>query len=145
MAKIFYESKLAKLLTFLPHFATMMFFGVVITEEKEEDVDQETKNHETTHIRQYWDYFWIGLAIAVVTAGILLACKVFSFHLLWLLLVPPVHFYLWYGIEILVQLIKGYNLDRSYERVSFEREAYSHEDEDGYNEIRGFMWNLRYL
>lgn len=32
--KIYYKSKLAKILTFLDGFTTMMFFGVVITERK---------------------------------------------------------------------------------------------------------------
>ena len=32
--KIYYKSKLAKILTFLADFTTMMFFGVVITERK---------------------------------------------------------------------------------------------------------------
>lgn len=43
-----------------------------------------------------------------------------------------IFFYIWYGIEYLIKLIKYKNHDRAYYLISFEREAYVHDDEEDY-------------
>lgn len=62
--KIYYKSKLAKILTFLDGFTTMMFFGVVITER--EKLSGRTMSHEGAHIKQYWDIVQLGFVISVI-------------------------------------------------------------------------------
>ena len=41
-------------------------------------------------------------------------------------------FYLWYGLEFLIRLIQYKNRHKAYRNISFEREAYHHENEIGY-------------
>ena len=48
-----------------------------------------------------------------------------------------VGFYLWYVMEWLARLIAaGFKAHEAYRSISFEREAYEHEDEPGYLESR---------
>jgi hypothetical protein len=59
---------------------------------------------------------------------------------MWELLV--VGFYVWYGVEWAVRLFMKGN---AYRNISFEREAYAHEDDEDYlNGRRLFAW-VRYL
>ena len=78
--KIYYKSKLAKILTFLDGFTTMMFFGVVITER--EKLSGRTMSHEGAHIKQYWDIVQLGFAISVL---IFLPCFLYDVWGLFLL------------------------------------------------------------
>lgn len=46
-------------------------------------------------------------------------------------------FYLWYALEWLVRLVcNGFKAHEAYRAVSFEREAYGHQGEEGYLEKR---------
>ena len=47
-----------------------------------------------------------------------------------------VFFFLWYIIEWLIRLIQYRNATTAYKNISFEREAYYHQAEAGYLEIR---------
>ena len=50
-------------------------------------------------------------------------------------------FFLIYGLEYLIKLLCTFSTNRAYESVSFEQEAYEHEDEIGYNNVRKhFAW-----
>lgn len=54
-------------------------------------------------------------------------------------------FYLWYALEWLVRLIVLRNGHRAYRAISFEQEAYVHEDNPDYLDARRpYAW-LRYL
>ena len=56
--KVYYNSKLAKILTFMRGFGTMMFFGVIITEYN--NLNKQSLIHEKTHISQYEDCVELG-------------------------------------------------------------------------------------
>lgn len=62
--KIYYNSRLAKILTFLPNFSTMMFFGCVITESKW--LSKKTIVHEGCHALQYRDVTKVGVPLSVI-------------------------------------------------------------------------------
>lgn len=47
-----------------------------------------------------------------------------------------VFFYLWYGIECLVRLIRYKSFHKAYRNISFEREAYNNEYDDEYLGVR---------
>lgn len=54
-------------------------------------------------------------------------------------------FYLWYIVEWLLKLIWYRNGRKAYRNISFEREAYAHEDCVNYNKERTLFAFLRYL
>lgn len=56
-----------------------------------------------------------------------------------------VFFYLWYGAEYLVRLLKSGSRREAYRAISFEREAYAHEKDPGYLKKRPFWRFLDYL
>lgn len=60
------------------------------------------------------------------------------------LLVLP--FFLWYGVEWIVRLIQYKSLKKAYRNISFEREAYNNEGDEGYLDgIREPFEFLHYL
>lgn len=59
-----------------------------------------------------------------------------------MLLLP---FFIWYGAEYLLRLLKHKNYHQAYRSISFEREAYSNEKDLHYLKQRSF-WNfIKYL
>lgn len=120
--KIYYNSKLAKVLTFIKGFSTMMFFGTIITEES--SLTEKQITHEGTHVRQYWDCFAVGMALGIVLMFVLFAFDVTSWWILLLLLIPLLLYYTIYGVEYLYWLLRGYNYDEAYNKIGFERQAY---------------------
>ena len=100
--KIYYKSKLAKILTFLDGFTTMMFFGVVITER--EKLGGRTISHEGTHIKQYWDIVQLGFAISVIIFFLCLLFDVASWWMLSLIIIPFILYYIIYGIESVLEV-----------------------------------------
>lgn len=54
-----------------------------------------------------------------------------------------VGFYLWYAVEWIVKFLYYRNAYRSYENISFEREAYGHQHEAEYAKRRRFFAWLR--
>ncbi len=59
------------------------------------------------------------------------------------LLVLP--FFIWYGLEFLLRLIKHKNRQVAYRMISFEREAYQNEKDLDYLKQRSFYGFLNYL
>ena len=56
-----------------------------------------------------------------------------------------VFFYLWYGIEWLVRLVRYRNAHTAYRNIGFEREAYMNQGRMGYLQGRGrYAW-VKYL
>lgn len=52
-----------------------------------------------------------------------------------------VFFYLWYAAEWLVRLVQERNARRAYRRISFEREAYFFQGDEGYlSRRKRFAW-----
>lgn len=60
-------------------------------------------------------------------------------EMLWVL------FFLWYIIEWLIRLIQYRNAITAYKNISFEREAYYHQAEAGYLEIRKPYSFIKYI
>lgn len=59
------------------------------------------------------------------------------------LLILP--FFIWYGLEFLLRLLKYKNRQMAYRKISFEQEAYGNEKDLHYLKQRSF-WNfLKYL
>ena len=56
-----------------------------------------------------------------------------------------VFFYLWYGIEWIVRLIQCRDSKEAYLNISFEREAYSNQNNLGYLKARKKYRNFKYL
>ena len=54
-------------------------------------------------------------------------------------------FFIWYGIEFLVRLVRYKNRRVAYYNISFEREAYSNEKDLYYLKQRSFWSFLKYL
>ncbi|MFT4221990.1 hypothetical protein [Dysgonomonas sp.] len=54
-------------------------------------------------------------------------------------------FYLWYGIEWIVRLIQYRNKKEAYRNISFEREAYTNDQDDTYLKRRKLYAFIRYL
>lgn len=54
-------------------------------------------------------------------------------------------FYIFYGIEWFVKLIKYRNIYSAYRNISFEREAYTHEQDIHYLKKRPFWKFISYL
>ena len=54
-------------------------------------------------------------------------------------------FFIWYGIEFLVRLVRYKNRREAYYNISFEREAYSKEKDLYYLKQRSFWSFLKYL
>ncbi len=54
-------------------------------------------------------------------------------------------FYIWYGLEYLLRLVQYRNRHAAYRNISFEREAYRHENDSAFLKSRPF-WNfLKFL
>ena len=126
--KIFYNSKIAKLFTFLPGFKTISLFGMVFTEK--DSLTRRTICHETVHASQYFDLFVAGAMMAAFTYGIWLGfTQEHCTEMLWLLLLPIFLFYAWYLTEYFIRLIiniaKGVDepFHTAYRNIAFEQEA----------------------
>lgn len=137
MAKIYYNSKIAKIVTFLVDFATVMLFGAVFTEHSK--LSSRTKYHEWVHVEQYQTLFTAGLALAV---GIMFTCFAFDVYGWWMLAliaIPLLLYYAWYLVEYVVRFFitlarqKGRKWkkahDKAYYAIAFEREAHDLENE----------------
>lgn len=119
--KVHYNSQLAKLVTFIPNFKTIMLFGAVFTEKSE--LDGKVLEHEKTHCLQYKDCFNLGIYVDVLLLFILFAFNIVNWNLLYLIIIPILLFYAWYGIEYIVLRLKGHDHIEAYRNIGFERQA----------------------
>ena len=56
-----------------------------------------------------------------------------------------IFFFLIYGLEYLIKLLCTFSHKRAYKSISFEQEAYDHQDETYYNDVRkDFAW-VKYI
>lgn len=67
--KIFYNSKIAKLFTFIDGYKTIMLFGAVFTER--DAISLKAEYHEEAHCNQYHTMFCFGMFIPVFILMIL--------------------------------------------------------------------------
>ncbi|MBR2183833.1 MAG: hypothetical protein IJ897_00160 [Prevotella sp.] len=56
-----------------------------------------------------------------------------------------VGFFIWYIVEWLVRLLQYRDAKRAYLNISFEREAYAHEDDKDYEHHRRHYASVRYV
>lgn len=120
--KVYYNSKIAKLVTFMANFATVMLFGAVFTEHKE--LTKTSLAHEAVHVTQYQTMFMLGLSIAFGGFFACLGFDVYGWWMLSLILIPILLYYVYYGIEFLIRLIIYRDRDKAYRMIAFEQEAY---------------------
>lgn len=152
MAKIYYNSKLAKWLLF-PGFHTLMFFGAIIT--KKSELSQDTITHETIHVWQFWEAWLLGLPV-----WLLLMALTGAWACIFLC---PLTYYIMYGLEVGVSFV--YHLARRvckcvrvalqdeklppigdpvYYNCAFEEEAYQNEDNPDYLKKRPLFAFFKY-
>ena len=118
--KIYYNSRLAKILTFLPNFSTMMFFGCVLTEGKW--LSKKTIAHEGCHALQYRDVTKVGVPLSVTLFFVTVSYIDIAWWMLLYALIGPLLYYIIYLLEWLVLLfIMGPH--GAYRNIGFERQA----------------------
>lgn len=108
---------------------------IFIQRAKERLFNDVAENHEHIHGRQQ---------IEMLIVGIILAIAFFFIIGWWSLLLIPIYFWL-YIIEWVVRLIIYRDNDEAYRNISTEQEAYDHQAERYYLDVRKhFAW-LRYM
>ena len=112
-------------------YKAMNLFGVLFVRGNAR-IDDITLNHEKIHSRQF-----VELMVLFAVATVLIRW--------WLPLFSPLFFYAWYVIEWLVHLIRFRSTYIAYRRISFEREAYSHQADMGYTNGRYWFNFLKYI
>lgn len=138
MKRIFYQSTIANILLYFSYCETITVGPFVFTKLKEEQVSQNVRNHECTHVRQ-----WTEMSLLV---GLLLLIAVLSWDVsAWWFLAVPFVYYLWYGVEYLVRLCIMGDGKKAYKAISFEQEAYANEQDVNYNENAGYFSWVKYL
>lgn len=114
----------------------IMLFGLIFSKRELTEVQ---KNHEKIHIQQYLDCVGVGGFILVL----LLFLSLFAFgpSLLYFLyfLIPLLLFYFLYLVEFIIRWCMDSH--HAYENISFEREAYSNQEDQCYPGSRtSFSW-----
>ena len=118
---IYYNSKLARLLTCLTDTNTIMFFGFILTEAGSLDI--RTLAHERTH-RLQWIFTGLkSAAFCIITVVVLGLLGYAGWWMLSFLAVPFLAWYLLYILEWLFRLCQYRDMKRAYEAISYEREA----------------------
>lgn len=88
---------------------------VFVRSDEKQRFTKKVERHETTHALQQIEMLWILFAVL-------------------------------YGMEWLLKLpFCKFNTDRAYRSISFEQEAYEHQDEFGYNHVRRHYAFARYI
>lgn len=138
MKRIFYQSKVAKVLLYFSICSTMTIGPFVLSKLSESEMPQYVRNHECTHSRQ-----WIETTVA---SGFLLFLLVALAGVnAWWLALSAFVFYLWYGLEYLIRLCILRDGNKAYRAVSFEQEAYANEKDANYNENSAYFSWVKYL
>lgn len=118
-------------------YKTINLLGLVFTKS---DLSDEDKNHEGIHSVQMLE---CAIVLAILMLIIILLFNISA----WWILISPLAFYAWYGIEYL--LIRVLNLkdkqNDCYHDVSFEEEAYNNDDNLEYLETRKWFSWLGYI
>ena len=112
-------------------YKAMNLFGVLFVRGNAK-IDDITLNHEAIHSRQFVELM-VLFAVATV------------FMRWWLPVFAPFAFYVWYVIEYLIHLARFKNHYLAYRRISFEREAYTHQADMGYTNGRYWFNFLKYI
>ena len=114
-----------------PGFKAINLFGVLFVKNNAK-IDDVTTNHEAIHSRQFVELMVLFAATSVFVRW-------------WLPLFAPLFFYVWYAVEWLIHLIRFRSTYIAYRRISFEREAYTHQADMGYTNGRYWFNFLKYI
>ena len=114
-----------------PGYKAINLFGVLFVRSNAK-IDDVTINHEAIHSRQF-----VELMVLFAAATVFLRW--------WLPLLSPLFFYVWYVVEYLIHLIRFKNTHIAYRRISFEREAYTHQGDMNYLPGRTWFSFLNYI
>lgn len=138
MKRIFYQSKVAKVLLYFSICSTITIGPFVLSKLSESEMPQYVRNHECTHSRQ-----WIETTVA--SGFLLFLLVVLAGVNAWWLALSAFVFYLWYGMEYLIRLCILRDGNKAYRAVSFEQEAYANEKDANYNENSAYFSWVKYL
>lgn len=97
-----------------PGYKAINLFGILFVKNNAK-IDDVTINHESIHSRQFVELMALSAVVLIIIQW-------------WLIFFAPFAFYAWYAIEWLVRLPKG----NAYRSISFEREAYTNENDMEY-------------
>lgn len=101
---------------------------IFVRSDSKESFTKKMERHETTHALQQIELAIVGLILATISL-------IFGYGW-WSLLFLPLFFWL-YALEFLVKLpFCKFDTIRAYMSISTEQEAYEHQDEFGYNNVR---------
>ena len=114
-----------------PGYKAINLFGVLFVKNNAK-IDDVTINHESIHSRQFVELM-VLFAVATV------------FIRWWLPVFAPFAFYVWYIVEWLIHLIRFRSTYIAYRRISFEREAYTHQGDVNYLPKRTWFSFLNYI
>jgi hypothetical protein len=110
-----------------PGYKCINLFGILFARKKAK-IDEVTINHESIHSRQFVELMALSAVVLIIIQW-------------WLIFFAPFAFYVWYAIEWLVRLSKG----NAYRSISFEREAYTNENDMEYLSNRRHLAFIKYL
>ena len=111
----------------LPGNKCIFLFGILFVKNNAK-IDDVTINHESIHSRQFVELMALSAVVLIIIQW-------------WLIFFAPFAFYVWYAIEWLVRLPKG----NAYRSISFEREAYTNENDMEYLSNRKHFAFMKYL
>ena len=113
--------------------AMTLYPWIFINNDEKDKFDKTAERHENTHGLQQVETTLLGDLVAFIL--FLVGCG-------WYSLIAVGLFFEIYLLEYLIKFLLTSNAYRS---ISFEQEAYDHEDEVYYNEVRKhFAW-IRYI
>lgn len=111
----------------LPGNKCIFLFGILFVKNNAK-IDDVTINHESIHSRQFVELMALSAVVLIIIQW-------------WLIFFAPFAFYVWYIVEWLVRLPKG----NAYRSISFEREAYTNENDMEYLSNRKHFAFMKYL
>ena len=118
------------------NYKAINLFGIVFYKGK--PLSEKVLNHEGIHSKQMLEMGIVGIIITF------LLYIIFNISL-WYLLLGISAFYIWYGIEFLINFFFHFNFHDAYHDISLEEEAYNYDDNLAYLNIRkNFKW-LEYI
>lgn len=129
MAKVVYNSKLAKVLLYFSNYHTITLLWWVFTELSEGELTETVKRHKGVHVAQFEHLACVGCIVYIICIVAWWLPLVWALPLLLL-------FYVWYMVEWLVRVIvyacRGYEniCYLAYADLSFECEARAWQDKE---------------
>lgn len=112
-------------------YTSINLFGIVFTKV---EMSERSINHERIHTAQF-------LELTIVSAFILFIIMLITNMSAWWLLLSLLTYYIWYGVEYMIIRIMHNKQVCAYHDISFEEEAYEHDDNLNYLDERVvFAW-----